>query len=740
MDQVSFTNEARAAILVAVQLATARGCVEVDPSFLALALLERNPGQAVSLLREMAIPETSFRERVCQEMSLVPKGGAGRQPRISPSLSGLVRSSAEDGTVTFEALFRAVAEEFRPARPEAPAPEAPAPEAPAPEEPGPVTSGRPAASQPSDGGDMRALTRYSENLNDLARDGKLPLSIGRNDEILEVETALLRKDKCNPVLVGAPGVGKSNIIEGLANRIVKGEVPEGLRELVIYRLEMSDLTAGSSVRGEFEGRLKALIRVLKNHPECALFIDEFHQLIGAGGNGAMDASNILKPAMARGAVKIIGATTDDEYARYIEGDKAFERRLQKVRVQELPEDKTVEVLLGVKPAYETFHRVTAGDDLVRLAVRLTSLYVPSRCQPDKAIDLLDESMARTRLQGGGALDEDLLRAVLEKWTGIPASRLGAEEVRNLQDLEERLAGRVRGQEQAIVPVASAIRRNMLHLTDHTRPIGSFLFVGPTGVGKTELAKVLAEEVMGSRDDIIRIDMSEYQAPHTVSRLFGAPPGYVGYGEGGQLTEAVRRRPHSVVLLDEIEKAHPRIFEAFLQVLEDGRMTDGQGRVVDFRHCLVIMTSNAGSRSFANRRAPIGFTSSVPVLQEADADVDEAVKEIFSPEFLNRLDDIIHFHPLGKDLLVEIADKQLTQLRERLSLEGYTVSFAGDLAPWIATKDAQPEYGARPIRRAIKRHVEDALSKAFLDVERPMDCVWEVLLEDGQVQVRPCTSS
>lgn len=719
--QVSFTTEAKTAIIQAGMLATAAGSSLIESSHLAKALLLIFPEQAASVLREMNISKTAFIEHVEEEISLVPKGG--QTPSISSALNSLIRSSTQNGVITHLQLLRSIAEELRPAGERESG------------LPGRSSAGRSGSTAAGNQG-LRTLSRYAKNLNKLAREGKLSPVIGRESEIREVETALLRKTKCNPVLTGDAGVGKSAIVEGLASQIVNGNVPEGLRDSVVYQLEVSNLLAGASSRGEFEERVQSLLGELEEHPEIVLFIDEFHTLVGAGGCGAHDAANMLKPAMARGAIRLIGATTNDEYARIIEDDKAFERRLQKVRVLELPPEETVEVLLGIKPSYEAFHGVSFDDDLVRLSVRLTEQYVPSRRQPDKSIDLMDESMARTRMEAKEAVDENTLRVVLEKWTGVPASRIGENEARNLIELEERLSRQVRGQDQAIAPVADAIRRNMLHLSDKTRPVGSFLFVGPTGVGKTELCKALAKEVTGNSKNLIRIDMSEYQASFTVSRLFGSPPGYVGYNEGGQLTEAVRRNPYSVVLLDEIEKAHPSIFEAFLQVLDAGRMTDGQGRVVDFRNTLIVMTSNLGSRMLSSRHAPIGFTAAQQQTQAASAAVVEAVKEYFTPEFLNRLDGIIQFRPLDRALLVEIAGKQLAELQERLSREGYNVTFGDNLPEWIADKDAQPEYGARPIHRTIERYIVGPLSQAFLGVERPQEQGWQVQLEEGRITVSP----
>ena len=716
MTEIRFTQEARTAILKAVRYAVTSGCCRVEPPCLAKVLLNGYPDLVSSLLREMGVSERAFRNRIEREMDGVPKGRGDGSPEISTELNDLIRSSAHDGTITHDGLFRSLVEEYRPTA-----------------EP-PVPSNRPSVqSRPVRLGGLQELPRFAKNMNDLVREGKILDAIGREDEIREVMTALLRKDKCNPVLVGKAGVGKTAIVGGLVHRIVRGDVPEGLRQMQVYRLDVASLMAGASARGEFEQRVQSLLAELEGHPEIVVFIDEFHELIGAGG-AAMDAENMLKPAMARGEVKIVGATTDDEYREYVEGDKAFERRLMKIRVEELSPEMTERVLRGVKPFYESFHGVTVDGSLLHLVVRLTEQYVPYRRQPDKSIDLMDESMARARLEGKTAVDEDLLRCVLEKWTGIPASRLGESEAEALQGLEDRLSRRVLGQPMAYGPVASAVRRNMLHISDGTRPIGSFLFVGPTGVGKTEMAKALAEEVFGSRENFLRIDMSEYQEPHTVSRLFGSPPGYVGYDQGGQLTEAVRQNPHMVVLLDEIEKAHPRIFDAFLQVFDAGRMTDGQGRVVDFRHCIVIMTSNLGSRELAGGRTRVGFTTTSDDRTRQTV-VDEAVRAFFRPEFLNRLDAVIHFLPLDRDLLERIAAKQLDELKAHLAEEGYDVKFGEGLAPWIAAADAQPAFGARPIRRAIERHVLEALSQAFLGQRDAKGVRWEVVLLDGNVVVR-----
>lgn len=721
---IQFSDEAHKVIMDAVHLAETNGCATVEPPFLAHALLDNFPQMALSVLDEMSIRVLEFRRCIDREMSNLPREEAP-YPRLSRTLSDLIISSAGDnGTVTPERLLRIIAKEYSSEGLSDMADS--------------LTIGKTcvptsASGFSLDAVDIPTLSRFATNLNVLAERGKLTPVIGREDEINRVVNYLFCRTKCNPVLKGKPGVGKSAIVESLAVSIVRGDVPEKLRRTIIYKLDVASLLAGASTRGEFEQRMKDLVQELENHPEIVLFIDEFHQLIGAGG-GVADAANILKPAMARGSIKIIGATTDDEYHRYVEGDRAFERRVRKVFVEELSAAQTKQVLLGIKPIYEAFHGVTVDDGLVNLAVDLTQRYVSDRYQPDKSIDLLDETMARAHIEGRAALDENLLREVLGKETGIPVSRLSMDERSNLKGLEERLSKRVLGQTEAVQAVASSILLRKYRLSTTAGPFGSFLFVGPTAVGKTELAKALASELMGSDDDLVRIDMSEYRDEFSITRLIGSPPGYVGYDEGGQLTEAIRRNPYKVVLLDEVDKAHPCVFDLFLQVLSDGRLTDGQGHIVDFSHTLIVMTANFGSRALASRNTPIGFTASEQDPGKMNAEVKKAIDDFFKPEFKNRLTGIIQFNALNAELLEKIAAKKLDELQEEFAHEGYKVSFAPDLAAFIASVDAHPEDGARPIKRAIDARVVMPLAKTFLEVTDPTTFEWNVVLNDGEVSI------
>ena len=650
----------------------------------------------------------------------------------------------------------------------------------------------------------RHLKRYARNLTRMAEEGRLEPVIGRDDETRRILQILSRKTKNNPVLVGAPGTGKTAVVEGLAQRLVRGDVPQDLKDTKLYALDLPAMLAGAGMQGEFEDRLKKVLKDVKEDPRIVLFIDEMHLLVGAGrAAGAMDAANILKPELSRGEIRVVGATTIDEYTKYIESDKAFERRFQKVMVEEPDEETAVTIMRGIKQRFETFHRIKILDEAIVSAVRLSQRYVSGRYLPDKAIDLLDEAASRMKIERSsvpveldalarlirskemereslrqderghdltdldteidnlrekenalnakwrnervrletlqqrrdsledlrarretaesagryeeavllksrmealrseiaslgegtesdllkGALDDEDIRAVVTVWTGIPVSRLREDEAGKLASLESILSSSVIGQDGAVAAVSKVIRRNKMGFGDAARPIGSFLFMGTTGVGKTELAKTLAEYLFNSRDMLVRIDMSEYQQEHAVSRLFGAPPGYVGYGQGGQLTEAVRRKPYSVVLLDEIEKAHPKVFETLLQVLDDGRMTDGQGRTVNFRNTIVIMTSNIGMEELRTRLAP---------------------------EFVNRIDDIVHFAPLALEHIRRICRIQAEALAARLSSSGIRLAFDESALDLLAEKGYDPRYGARPVKRAINDHIINPLTLRLLD--------------------------
>ena len=602
------------------------------------------------------------------------------------------------------------------------------------------------------------LERYGRDLTALAREGRLDPVIGRDEEITRVIQILCRRTKNNPCLIGEPGVGKTAVAEGLALRMAAGEVPPALRNKRLLTLDLTGMVAGTKYRGDFEERVKNAVTEVGRAGDVLLFIDELHNLIGAGAaEGAVDAANILKPVLARGELQLVGATTIEEYRRHIEKDAALERRFQPVTVGEPTPQQTLTVLRGLRERYEQHHRVSIGEEALQAAVDLSVRYIPDRYLPDKAIDLMDEAAARVRLcntppaQTAGHIvsaKEDALRrqeleealewreqelsrltedslqtpspavtaadvaAVVSGWTGIPVARVSAEESRQLQDLEQTLHRRVVGQEEAVSAVARAVRRGRVGLRDPARPAGSFIFLGPTGVGKTELCKALAATLFGDEKAMIRLDMSEYMEKHAVSRLIGSPPGYVGHEEGGQLTEAVRRRPYSVVLLDEIEKAHPDLFNLLLQVLEEGQLTDSRGRRVDFRHAILIMTSNVGSRHMAGQ-GRMGFTpSSWDAAAHRTAAMGE-LRQLFRPEFLNRVDEIVLFRPLEKEQVQMIAQRMIEQLCKRLQSFKYQVDVAPNLASQIAEAGFDPTYGARPLRRALQTLVEDPLAEKLL---------------------------
>ncbi len=640
---------------------------------------------------------------------------------------------------------------------------------------------RPGGSAPSQ---RQSKTPYLDalgaDLTEMAEAGRLDPIIGREHEIERVIQILSRRTKNNPALIGEPGVGKTAIVEGLAQRIVAGDVPDSIKGKRVVSLDMGALVAGTKYRGQFEERLKRVVDEIKE-TRCILFIDEFHTIIGAGGaEGTLDAANILKPALSRGELQTIGATTLDEYRKYIERDAALERRFQPVMVDEPTPEDTIEILRGIKSRYEDFHQLQISDDAIKAAALLSARYVPDRFLPDKAIDLIDEAAARVRmtrsatppslrdaLRGRDAIRKEIEAAIEDKqtelvsdlrereermlariaqiesemgigdatrnverpyvteediaevvgmWTGIPVKRLKGDETLRLLQMEEALHARVVGQEEAIRTIAKAVRRARAGLKDPKRPIGSFIFLGPTGVGKTELAKALAEFMFGSEEHLIKIDMSEFQERHTTSRLVGSPPGYVGYGEGGQLTDAVRRKPYSVVLFDEIEKAHPDAFNLLLQVLEDGNLTDGKGRKVDFRNTIIIMTSNVGTEHI-RRASKIGFSrSGAADIEQEDVQkkVDDALRQMFRPEFLNRVDAKIIFHPLTNEEIRQIAGIMLKRVEAQLKEHGITLDVRDDAYELLAKRGYDPAYGARPLRRIITNLIEDPLSEGFLE--------------------------
>jgi len=622
----------------------------------------------------------------------------------------------------------------------------------------------------------RTLEKYSRDLTQLAREGKLDPVIGRDKEIQRVMQILSRRTKNNPVLIGEAGVGKTAIVEGLAQKIAANDVPEILMGKRVVSLDLGSMIAGSRFRGEFEERLKAAIEeVQRSNGEIILFIDELHTVVGAGAaQGAMDASNMLKPALARGELQCVGATTLDEYQKYIEKDAALERRFAPVFVEEPSVEDTIEMLRGLRDRYEAHHKVRFSDDALIAAARLSARYVTDRHLPDKAIDLIDEAAAKLRValyslppdlkemkseidrlaaeEEQAGLERDYERAakkkaerlrleseftqkrdawenehhldemvdvndiaeVIHQWTGIPVSQMMETEAEKLLHMEERLHERIIGQDEAIHAISDAIRRARSGMKDPRRPIGSFIFIGPSGVGKTELARALAEFLFGDEDALVRLDMSEYREQHTVSRLFGAPPGYVGYEEGGQLTEAVRRRPYRVILFDEIEKAHPEVWNALLQILDDGRLTDGQGHVVDFRNTVLVMTSNLGTE-FVRKGGTLGFlqTAENDEEREAHEKIERALKSTFRPEFLNRVDEIIIFSPLSLEQMKLIVDLQMKEVQNRLAEHGLNVELSPAARDWLAKVGYDPNFGARPLRRALQKHVESPLSLRLL---------------------------
>jgi ATP-dependent Clp protease ATP-binding subunit ClpC len=623
----------------------------------------------------------------------------------------------------------------------------------------------------------RSLEKYGRDLTELTRQGKLDPVIGRDDEIKRVMQILTRRTKNNPVIIGEAGVGKTAIAEGLAQKIVAGDVPDFLKKKRMIALDMGALVAGSKFRGEFEERLKAVMdEVRQASGEIILFIDEMHTVVGAGAaEGAIDASNMLKPALARGELQCVGATTLDEYREHIEKDKALERRLQPVFLGEPSIEATIEMLHGLRPRYEAHHKIKIDDSALVAAARLSQRYISDRFLPDKAIDLIDEAASKLRIdmeskppdikeldakikhlqdeeesasQRGdyqkaaelrsqrlqleperdgkeaewrkekkidSVVDEETIAELVSKWTGIPVSRMLEGEAEKLLHMEERLHERIVNQEEAVSAISEAIRRGRAGLKDPKRPIGSFIFLGPTGVGKTELVKALAQFLFDDEDAMIRLDMSEFQEKHTVSRLIGAPPGYVGYEEAGQLTEAVRRRPFRVILFDEVEKAHPDVFNILLQILEDGRLTDGHGRTVNFKDTVVIMTSNLGTQEF--QRQAIGFSRQEKSEQQRlRGTIETALKQTFRPEFLNRIDDTIIFQPLTEEHLKKIVDLLILEVEKRLADRNIKLELDDEAKAWLLKEGYEPAYGARPLRRAIQRYVENPLSSRILQGE------------------------
>ena len=553
------------------------------------------------------------------------------------------------------------------------------------------------------------LKKYSINLTEMAKRGELDPVIGREEEIRRMEQILSRRRKNNPVLIGEPGVGKTAVVEGLAQRIAAGEVPDSLKGKEIVALDIAAMVAGSKFRGEFEDRLKAVIKEIEAATgKMIVFVDEVHTIVGAGAaEGAIDASNMLKEPLSRGKFQLVGATTLDEYREHIEKDSALERRLQQVYVREPTVEETIEILKGLREKLEEHHGVKITEDAIRAAARLSERYISDRFLPDKAIDLVDEAASRLRVEGSdGEVTEAAIAGLVSQWTGIPAERMLEEERMRLANMEELLHTRVIDQEEGVRAVAEAVRHSRAGLADPRRPIGTFLFLGPTGVGKTELAKALAAFLFGSDTALLRIDMSEYMERHAMARLIGSPPGYIGYEEGGQLTEAVRRRPYQVILFDEAEKAHPQVMNLLLQLLDEGRLTDGHGRTVDFRHTIIIMTSNVGSEH---------FQEDIPE-EQIHEKIHAELKRTFRPEFLNRIDETIIFHPLSEEAILRIVDLKIGALNERLVEQGITLALTEKAKRILAKEGYDAHYGARPLERALKRLVENPLARKIVSGE------------------------
>ena len=782
-----FTERAQEAAQRAAEMIQRYGHNQNDTEHILLALIEQPQGVIPQILEFLKVDAAALIERLDYILRTSPKanifGGGAGQIFITPRVKRIIDLANEEANrlkdeyISTEHIFLAILSERS------------TPAARLLEGAGVTRERVYDAVQQIRGGQRvtdpqaetryRTLEKYSRDLTQSAREGKLDPVIGRDAEILRVIQILSRRTKNNPVLIGEAGVGKTAIVEGLAQKIASNDVPEILTGKRVVALDLGAMIAGSRFRGEFEERLKVAIEeVQRAAGEVILFIDELHTVVGAGAaQGAMDASNMLKPALARGELQCVGATTLDEYHKHIEKDAALERRFAPVFVEEPNVEDTIQMLRGLRDRYEAHHKVRFSDDALVAAARLSARYVTDRHLPDKAIDLMDESAAKLRValyslppeikdlkveidrlaaeEEQSGLERDYERAaqkkaerlrletefnekrdqweaehqldevvdvndiaeVVAQWTGIPVHQMMETEAEKLLQMEVRLHERIKGQDEAIKAISDAIRRARSGLKDPRRPIGSFIFIGPSGVGKTELARALARFMFEDEDALVRIDMSEYREQHTVSRLFGAPPGYVGYEEGGQLTEAVRRRPYRVILFDEIEKAHPEVWNALLQILDDGRLTDGQGHIVDFRNTVLIMTSNLGTE-FVRKAGSLGF------LQRKDDDeeraahekIEKALKSTFRPEFLNRIDEIITFSPLSLEQMREIVDLQMNEVQERLSEHGLVVELSEEARVWLANVGYDPSFGARPLRRALQKHVESPLSVSLLSGE------------------------
>ncbi len=799
-----FTEKAQEAFQEAQEIMQNQHHTQLDVEHIFLAILQQPDGIASRAMTRLNVDTEAVAQRIGRELEKSPKVyghyGYGNQVYVTPRTQRLVKkaeeeanrlsdqyvgvdhllmaiSSEREGTSarilhTFNVNYETLSQELMHAR------------------------GTQRSDDPSSESRYEVLDKYSIDLTELARQHLLDPVIGRDMEITRVMRILSRRTKNNPVMVGETGVGKTAISEGLAQRIASGDVPPMLMDRRLLSLDLAGMVAGSKFRGEFEERLKVVIEEVRSAKgSIILFIDELHTVVGAGAAaGSIDASNMLKPALSRGELQVIGATTIDEYRKHIEKDAALERRFNPIFVEEPDVETTVEMLRGLRRHYEEHHHLKIQDNALFAAAQLSSRYISNRFLPDKAIDLIDEASAKIRIdifsmppelkqkelelhrlqqeeeEAGShreyeraamlrtqylalqktfeqernewlrsknldeVVDEEDIAEIVASWTGIPVHRMLETEREKLVSMEDRLHERVIGQHDAIVALADAIRRTRSGLKNPHRPIGSFIFVGPTGVGKTELAKALAQFMFDSEDALTRVDMSEFQERHTVSRLIGAPPGYVGYDEGGQLTESVRRRPYQVILFDEIEKAHADVFNAMLQVLDEGRMTDGQGHTVDFRNTVIIMTSNAGTEHL--RARPIGFNTADQQQQQVDMKeakrkVDDALKQTFRPEFLNRIDEIILFEPLTEEDLYQIVDIQIAELAERLQEKELTLEITPEAKNLLVREGYSPAYGARPLRRTIQRLVETPLSRALIKNEYQAGDKIKVVLADDQ---------
>ncbi len=797
-----FTERAQEAAQRAAEIIQRYGHNQIDTEHMLLALIEQPQGAVPQILEMLNVDADAISERLDYILKTSPKasifgGGAGQifiTPRVKRviDLANEEASRLKDEYISTEHIFLAILTERN------------TPAARLLEGAGLTRDrvydaivelrGGQRVTDPQAETRYRTLEKYSRDLTKQAREGKLDPVIGRDNEILRVMQILSRRTKNNPVLIGEAGVGKTAIVEGLAQKIADNDVPELLIGKKVISLDLSAMIAGSRFRGEFEERLKAALEeVQRSDGEIILFIDELHTVVGAGAaQGAMDASNMLKPALSRGELQCVGATTLDEYHKYIEKDSALERRFAPVYVEEPSIEDTILMLKGLRDKYEAHHKVRFSDDALVDAARLSAQYVADRHLPDKAIDLIDEAAAKLRValyslpaelktkkteldrllaeEEQAGIERDYERAarkkaerlrlesefnadrdqweaehkldevvdtndiaqVVAQWTGIPVSQMMETEADRLLHMEERLHERIIGQDEAINAIADAIRRARSGLKDPRRPIGSFIFIGPSGVGKTELAKALAEFMFGDEDALVRLDMSEYREQHAVSRMFGAPPGYVGYEEGGQLTEAVRRRPYRVILFDEIEKAHPEVWNSLLQILDDGRLTDGQGRTVDFRNTVLIMTSNLGTE-FVSKGGTLGFLGGESVEErEAHRKIEKTLKDTFRPEFLNRIDETIMFSPLSVEQMHDIVDLQLKEIQDRLKEHGLEVELTDEARNWLAKVGYDSDFGARPLRRALQKYIESELSIKLLSGEYEEGDTVLVVIEDNKI--------